>query len=115
MPKNKRPIKLYVSDIKQAVGKIEKFTWEMDKKVFETDEKTIDAVVRNLEIIGEAVNKLPTDFKLKYKDIPWQKMIGMRNKVIHEYFGVDWEILWQTVKEDMPELKKFLDKITKFD
>ncbi len=114
MSKNKRSIELYVSDIKQAIGKIEKFTIKMDKKIFETDEKTIDAVVRNLEIIGEAVNNLPTSFQLKHKDIPWQKMVGMRNKIIHEYFGVDWEILWQTIKEDMPELKKFLAKAIKF-
>src|SRR3989338_7386831 len=103
---SQRTPKLFVDDIKESIKKIEKYTKEISEKFFESDEKIIDAVVRNLEIIGEAANKMPAEFKSKHKDIPWKKIVGMRNKVIHEYFGVDWEILWDTIKEDIPKLKK---------
>ena len=83
------------------------------KKGFETDEQVVDAVVRNLGVIGEAVNNLPADFKAKYPEIPWQKIIGMRNKVLHEYFGIDWDILWQTIEKSIPELKKQINRISK--
>ena len=73
------------------------------------DEKTIDSVIRNLEIIGEAARSIPDDFKVQHPDIPWDEMIGMRNKVIHEYFGVDHEIVWKTVTDDLPTLKKMLE------
>ena len=108
---SQRNPKLYIDDIKDSVKKIEIYTQEISKKVFESDEKTIDAVVRNLEIIGEAVSQLPKSFKEKHKDIPWRKIIGMRNKVIHEYFGIDWDILWDTIQDDIPELKKQIRKI----
>ena len=110
---SKRGIKLYVADIKDAIRKIEKYTKDLTKKGFETDEQVVDAVVRNLGVIGEAVNNLPADFKAKYPEIPWQKIIGMRNKVLHEYFGIDWDILWQTIEKSIPELKKQINKISK--
>lgn len=105
MPNN---IDLYLSDIKIAIRKIQKFTRGISFENFSADEKTIDAVIRNFEIIGEASKNIPTEFKNKHKKIPWQKMIGLRNKMIHEYSGVDLEILWKTVEEDLPGLKKSL-------
>lgn len=108
---SKRIPKLYINDIKWCIKKIGKYTKEISQKVFGSDEKTIDAVIRNLEIIGEAVNQLPKSFKDNYPDIPWRKIIGMRNKVTHEYFGVDWDILWSTIQDRIPELKKQINKI----
>ena len=72
---------------------------------FKNDIKTIDAVIRNIEIIGEAAKYIPTEVRLKHIEIPWKEIIGTRSKVIHEYFGVDVSILWQTVTEDLPKLK----------
>jgi len=109
----KRNIKLYLEDIVTAIRKIEKYTQEISLKFFESDEKTVDAVIRNLEIIGEAANNIPKEVKNKYSDIPWNRIVAMRNKVIHEYFGVDWDILWQTIQEDIPDLKKQINKMIK--
>lgn len=81
--------------------------------IFFNDTKTIDAVVRNLSVIGEAVNNIPDEIKIKYQDIPWDEIIGMRNKVIHEYFGVDADILWETIKTDLPIFKKQILKLSK--
>ena len=78
---------------------------------FSKDDKTIDAVVRNLEIIGEATRQLPENFKDKHINMPWGRIISMRNKVIHEYSGVDVEILWQTIHEDLPALNGLIKKL----
>lgn len=75
------------------------------------NEKTVDAVVRNLEIIGEAAKNISQEFESKFPEIPWKEMISMRNKVSHEYFGVDSEILWETVTKDLPLLKEKLRKL----
>lgn len=69
------------------------------------------AVVRNIEIIGEASKNIPDSLKAKYKELPWKKMTGMRDKLIHDYAGVDVEILWKAVKENIPPLKKSIQKI----
>ncbi|EKE21191.1 MAG: hypothetical protein ACD_7C00312G0008 [uncultured bacterium] len=78
---------------------------------FYNDHKTIDAVVRNLSIIGEAVNSLSEDAKLANSNIPWGEIIGMRNKIVHEYFGVDEEILWKTIQEDLPKFRELIKGI----
>ena len=109
----KRSTALYLGDILDSITKIEKFTKSVSLEKFLKDELTIDAVVRNLEIIGEATRQMPERFKDKQPDIPWAKMISMRNKVIHEYSGVDAEILWQTIQEDLPQLKKLIRKLHK--
>ncbi len=97
---------MYLEDIKNAILKIERYTEGMSFADFEKDEKTADAVIRSLEVIGEAVNNLPDDFKKDHNDIPWHCIVSMRNKMIHEYFGVDLEIVWKTIKDDMIEFKK---------
>jgi uncharacterized protein with HEPN domain len=102
---SKRNVNLYLVDIREAISKILKYTQNISYNDFCRDSKTMDAVIRNLEIIGEAANNLPLRMR-DSADIPWNQMIGMRNKVIHEYFGIDPEILWQTAKEDIPALKK---------
>lgn len=106
-----RNIKLYLDDILLAIKKIEKYIKGKTFVKFQFDEKTIDAVIRNIEIIGEAANNIPLEIKKKNSGIPWKEMIGMRNKVIHEYFGVDKEVLWQTAKENLPNLKELVKKI----
>jgi len=108
---SKRGDKLYFEDIVNSIEKIEGYVEGMDFESFSNDFKTIDAVVRNLSVIGEAVNNLSEKIKSDNTNIPWNEIIGMRNKIIHEYFGVDEEILWKTIKEDLPEFRKLLKKI----
>ena|SRR3989338_10810660 len=106
-----RPIELYLTDIKEAIDKIENYVRRMTFTDFEEDSKTVDAVVRNIEIIGEAAKHIPAEIRLKYVEIPWKQIVGSRSKAIHEYFGIDLEILWKTVTEDIPKLKKQIAKI----
>lgn len=101
----RRTPKLFLVDIVQSIEKIEKYIEELSFEDFVSNEKTIDAVVRNLEIIGEASKNIPDWLKSKYINIPWREIAGMRNKMIHEYFGIDYEIIWEIVKKDLPELR----------
>ena len=82
----------------------------MDYAGWLKDEKTVDAVIRNIEVVVEASSHLPDGVLQRYKDIPWRLMKGIRNILTHEYFGVDLEIIWKTVKEDLPTIKKLLVK-----
>ena len=104
---SKRDPKLYLTDILSSIEKIASYIKAISFEKFEEDEKTLDAVVRNLEIIGEAAKYISQDedFIDKNPHIPWREMVSMRNKVLHEYFGVDIDILWKTVTEDLPKLK----------
>jgi uncharacterized protein with HEPN domain len=103
--------KLRISDILQCLAKIRRFTKGYTFDDFQNDEKTIDSVLRNLEIIGEAARHVPSDVKSQYPEIPWAEMLTMRNIVSHEYHGVNLEIIWQTVKEDLPPLVSPLKRI----
>jgi uncharacterized protein with HEPN domain len=103
---SKRHPKLYLEDIITSISNIEEYTEGLSFKGFSNDKKTIDAVVRNLEIIGEAAKNIDRGFTEKHSELPWSEMISMRNKVIHEYIAVDVEILWKTIKEDLANLKK---------
>lgn len=110
----KRAKDLYLNDIYKASANILKYVKGYDFKDFKKDQKTIDAVLRNLEIIGEAATTLRKDFKsfCKKNDfISWNEMAGLRNVVAHEYFGVDLEIIWKTIEEDILTLKKTIKKI----
>ncbi len=108
---SKRDPNLYFEDISDAVDRIEEYTQGLSFNDFSKDHKTIDAVVRNLSVIGEAVGNLPEQIKQTHTDIPWNEISGMRNKIIHEYFGVDEEILWETIKKDLPPLRIQIEKI----
>lgn len=112
---SKRGLKLYLSDILTAITNIEDYTKDMSFDLLANDKKTIDAVARNLEIIGEAARHIPRDVTSKYPSTPWSQMVGMRNKVMHEYFGVDVEILWQTITEDLPKLKEQILVLLEFE
>jgi len=104
---------LYVEDILKSIEKIKRYTAGMSFGDFIRDEKTIDAVLRNLEIIGEAAKNAPEEIRQKYSQIPWKEIAGMRDRLIHAYFGVDLEIVWQTIVSDLPKLEFELIKIIK--
>ena len=80
----------------------------IDFAAWQNDEKTVDAVIRNIEVIGEASSHLPIEVQEQYEDVPWGMMKGIRNILAHEYFGIDLEIVWKTIKDDLPILKKRL-------
>jgi len=109
----KREFKDYLSDILDSMNKIDSFTKDMNLDDFKNDDKTFYAVIRALEIIGEAVKKLPKTIKSRYGKIPWQQIAGMRDKLIHDYFGVDSEVVWETIKTDIPQVKPLIEKIHK--
>jgi uncharacterized protein with HEPN domain len=98
-------------DISEAISKIERYTFQANYDLFSQDDKTIDAVVRNLEIIGEAASKISEDFKREKVQIEWRKIIGLRNRIIHEYFGIDLKIIWEVVSHYIPELKNDIDNL----
>jgi len=93
-----------VRDILTAIEKIQRYTSGLSFEAFSNDEKTVDAVVRNLSIIGEASRHIPTDVQSRTSSIPWADMRGMRHRIVHEYLTVDVAIVWQTVTEDLPPL-----------
>jgi len=110
---SKRPIDLLLSDICRAIDRIEQYIEDLSFDAFSKDQKSVDAVVRNLEIIGEAANRLPDEFKEKYLEIEWYKVVGLRHRIVHEYFGIDIEIIWQILHKDLPELKRKIIEIMK--
>jgi len=106
-----RDWKLRIEDILEAIGRIEHYTEGFHFDQWQKDQKTIDAVIRNFEILGEAAAHVPSDVQNHFPSVPWGKMKGIRNLLIHEYFGVDAEVLWKTIQEDLPGLKKSLVKL----
>jgi len=95
---SKREPILLVEDIIDSANKILEYTHTLSFKEFTNDSKTIDAVIRNFEIIGEAANRLPDDFKYKHSNIDWHRIRGFRNRIVHDYFGIDYSIVWE-IKE----------------
>ncbi|MFA7658724.1 MAG: DUF86 domain-containing protein [Candidatus Gastranaerophilaceae bacterium] len=110
--KKRNPV-FFLKDIEMAVNKILNYTKNMDFDMFQNDEKTIDAVERNFEIIGEAVKNLPEKIKNSYTKVPFKQIAGMRDKLIHDYFGVDYEIVYKTIIDKLPEFKTQIEKIIK--
>ncbi len=108
---SRRDVRLFLYDILEAIAKIEEYTEGMDYDEFIHDKKTVDAVIRNLEIIGEATKNIPEDVKSKYPEIPWKAIAGMRDKLIHAYFGISLPIVWETIKHDLPSLKSHVERI----
>jgi uncharacterized protein with HEPN domain len=107
----KRDYRDYLIDILESIDKIEEFTKGLTLVRFSVDEKTQLAVVKSLEIIGEAVKKIPFSLKKKHPDIPWRQISGMRDKLVHEYFGINIKVVWKTVVEDIPPLKPLLSRV----
>lgn len=108
---SKRPINLLLNDIRQAIDRIEQYIKNLSFDAFSDDQKSVDAVVRNLEIIGEVANRLPDEFKEKYSEIEWYKVVGLRHRIVHEYFGIDLEIIWQILQKNLPELRQKITRI----
>ncbi|OGP23805.1 MAG: hypothetical protein A2X93_04830 [Deltaproteobacteria bacterium GWC2_56_8] len=107
----KREYKLYIRDIHDSIVKIDEFVAGMNYDKFSKDTKTSDAVVRRLEIIGEASKNVPRDVKLKYKTIPWADMSKMRDKIAHDYFGINLMIVWKVIREELPGLQSGIAEI----
>lgn len=106
----KREYSLFLRDMLEAIERIEDFIGNMDFEEFVADDKTVSAVIRKLEILGEASKNIPRSVQQKY-ELPWQDMARMRDKVTHAYFGVDYEIIWKVIKEKLPEIKPIINQI----
>ena len=110
---SKKTDKVFLLDIQEAIRRIEIYIKGLNYQDFLQKIETQDAVLRNLEIIGEAVKNISLDLKKKYKNIQWKEIAGMRDKIIHFYFGVNLDIVWQTIKDKLPELKEKIENILK--
>jgi uncharacterized protein with HEPN domain len=106
-----RDYTLYVKDILDAIISIESFVEGMELDSFQRDDRTASAVVRKLEIIGEAAKQVPEAVRENHPEVPWKEMAGMRDRLIHSYFGVDYRLVWRTVGERLPELKSRIQRI----
>jgi uncharacterized protein with HEPN domain len=106
-----RDYRLYLEDVLGSCDKILRFTAQMSFDQFVNDEKTYDAVVRNLEIIGEAAKNLPEDIRLRYPGIEWRKIAGLRDVIAHEYFGIDDDILWDIIQNKISSLQEEVRRI----
>lgn len=106
-----RDLRLYIEDILGSIAKIERYTNDINESEFLTDTQIQDSVLRRLEIIGEAVKNIPDDFRNKYPQIPWKRIAGLRDVLIHEYFGVNLHRAWKLAKEDILSLKQEMLKV----
>jgi uncharacterized protein with HEPN domain len=106
-----RDPELLLKDILEAISAIERFVEGIDFEGFKNNDEKTSAVIRKFEIIGEAAKGLPEDLKAKYPELPWREMAAFRDKLIHFYFGIKYELVWQTIKKRLPTLKQFIKDI----
>ena len=109
----KRDATDYLKDILEAIDDVETFIGNLTYDEFIKDRKTLNAVVRSIEVIGEAAKNIPQTLRVKYEELPWREITGMRDKLIHGYFGIDTETIYKAAKEDIPPLKSLIQKMTK--
>lgn len=108
---SKRDKILLIEDMLESARKIKKYTSGQDYDSFLNDEKTVDAVIRNFEIIGEAANRIDPDFREQNPELEWNRIRGFRNRIVHDYFGIDYEIIWTIIEEDLDNLIDWLEAI----
>jgi uncharacterized protein with HEPN domain len=108
---SKRDWTLFLQDMLDIIGKIGQYTSGMSYQEFLQDSRTQDAVVRNLEVLGEAARRIPPDIQERYPEIPWAQLVGLRNRLIHGYFLVDYGIVWEIVQDELPQLRRELEQI----
>lgn len=101
----------YIEHIKEAISKILNYTQNLTREEFEEKPMVQDAVIRNIEIIGEATKNITSVMTSSYKKIPWKEMAGMRDKLIHDYMGVEIDVVWKTIELDIPDLDRLLRDI----
>jgi uncharacterized protein with HEPN domain len=106
-----RDIKLLLEDMLESALKIKRYTKNLDYESFLKDDKTIDAVVRNFEIIGEAANRINPDFRIINSEIDWNRIRGFRNRIVHDYFGIDYEIVWTIIEHDLTNLIERIEDV----
>ena len=111
---SKREWRLYIEDILESIELIRKYTENMKYTDFNRDRKTIDAVVRNFEVIGEASKYIPEEVKKTHQEIDWEGIVGLRNRIAHKYFDVSTSIIWQIVANELPTLKSQMNEILRF-
>ncbi len=109
---SERSNQLLVSDILNSAYKIKRYTENLDYYTFLDDDKTKDAVIRNFSVIGEAANRMSDTFRNSYQNIQWNRIRGLRNRIVHEYFGIDYDIVWDIIRDYLPVLILELENIT---
>jgi uncharacterized protein with HEPN domain len=108
---SKREPVLLLEDIIESIQKIKIYTSGLSLDDFLKDDKTIDAVIRNFEIIGEAANRIPDEIRDKFQLVNWHRIRGFRNRIVHDYMGIDYEIVWEIIEKDLEELKSRIQEI----
>lgn len=106
-----RDYRASLADMRRAIEKIERYVGTMDRSAFEKDDRTMDAVFRNLEVLGEAAKNVPEEFRKRYGEVAWRRIAGLRDILIHAYFGIDMDIVWDIINNKIPALKQQLDDI----
>ncbi len=109
----KKEALIFIEHMLESIEKIEKYTKKLTKEKLIKDTKVQDAIIRRIEILGEAVKNLPDDFRNKHPEVEWSEVVRTRDKIIHHYFGVDLDIIWDIIKKDLPKLKKQIKEILK--
>ena len=108
---SKREPELLLQDIEQSINKIKSYTSGMSFEMFQNNDKTIDAVIRNFEVIGEAANRIPDEIKDRFNKVNWHRIRGFRNRIVHDYMGVDLEIIQEIIEKNLDELKEQIEEI----